>query len=443
MTCPIAVRVNLGRSTKFRPLAAALIGLAALCVAFGSPAGAQQNSEPLISQLVDPASPGALPLHSGSEVREFYRYREFAPAWTVEDQASEAISILRDSGTDGLDPAAFRLGTILADRKADSERKTAEFDVLLTDAMLSYIRQISGSRVNPAHLSRFIALPSPTVPAPEILEGSLAANTLESLPNKLAPPHAEYALLKRSLAHYREKGAKSARVAQIIANMERWRWLPRSFGDSYVEVNSADATLNLVKGNEIVFSTRLVTGRPSTPTPLFVTTINAVTVDPSWDIPGDIAIREILPKAQHHLGYLESHHIVGDRPGGALRQLPGGDNALGRFLLEMPNSFDAYLHDTPKKSLFQKSDRHFSHGCMRVENMEALVSLLLAQDSTGAVYDLHAVPDDGQTETLPLPRPIPVYVLYWTVVPDSNGSLAFHRDIYGWDSAVLAALNRH
>jgi murein L,D-transpeptidase YcbB/YkuD len=421
--------------------------LAALWVTLSWPAGAQQNPEQRISQLIDPARPGAVQLHSGSEVREFYRYREFAPAWTVETQASEAIVILRDAGSDGLDPAAFRLGSILADRKASTELKAAEFDVLLTDAMLSYIRQISGSRVIPAHVSKFIALPSPVVPAPEVLEGSLAANTLQSLPDKLAPPHPEYAFLKRGLAHYRGEGSKSARVAQIIANMERWRWLPRPFGDSYVEVNSADATLKLVKGNEIVFSTRLVTGRPSTPTPLLETTINAVTIDPSWDIPGDIAIREILPKAQRHPGYLESHHIVGDRPGGALRQMPGPGNPLGRFLLEMPNSFDAYLHDTPQKNLFGKSDRHLSHGCMRVENMAALVSRLLAEDGAGSVDagsvdDVQSVPDSGETQTLPLSRPVPVYVLYWTVVPRANGSLEFHRDVYGWDSAVLAALKR-
>ena len=347
MARPITVRTGPGRSAISRVLVASRVGLAALWVAFSAPAGAQQNSEALISQLTDPARSDALPLHSGSEVREFYRYREFAPAWTVESQASEAIVILRDSGSDGLDPAEFRLGTIVADRKADSELKAAEFDVLLTDAMLTYIRQISGARVNPSHVSHFIALPSSAAPAPEILEGSLAANTLGSLPHKLAPPHPEYALLKRALAHYREGDSKSARVAQIIANMERWRWLPRPFGDSYVEVNSADATLKVVKGNEIVFSTRLVTGRRSMPTPLFETTINAVTVNPWWDIPGDIAIREFLPKEGRHQGYFESHHIVGDRPGGALRQLPGAGNALGRFLIYFPNSFDAYLHDTP------------------------------------------------------------------------------------------------
>lgn len=422
-------------------LTAARLGLAACWVVFSGPAAAQENTEPLISQLIAPAPPGAVQLHSAADVREFYGYRQFAPAWTAENQASEAIEILRNSGSDGLDPAVFRLGTILADKNALSALKTAEFDVLLTDAMLTYIREMSGSRVDPARLSGFIALRSPTVPASEILEGSLAADTLQSLPDKLAPPHAEYALLKTGLAS-REKNPKSPQVAQIIANMERWRWLPKPFGDFYIEVNSADATVRLVKNDQTVFSARLVTGRPSTPTPLFETAINAVTINPSWDVPGDIAVRELLPKEERHPGYLAARHIVGDRPGGALRQLPGGGNALGKYLMEMPNRYDAYLHDTPEKNLFEKSDRHFSHGCMRVQNMAQLVSLLLADDDLGSIEAADPASDGGETQTVPLQQPVPVYVLYWTVVPASNGSLAFHRDTYGWDSAVLAALNQ-
>lgn len=417
------------------------LGLALLWVAFSSPGAAQQNPALPIDRLIAPAASGTLPLHSGSEVREFYENRQFAAAWTADEQADQAIQILRDSGSDGLDSAEFRLGTILADRKAHSELKAAEFDVLLTDAMLTYIREISGSRVDPTHLSGFIALPSPVVPAPEILEGSLAADTIQSLPDALAPPHAEYALLKKELARYRGKDAKSPRATQIIANMERWRWLPRPFGDFYIEVNSADATVNLVENDKIVFSARLVAGKRSTPTPLFETAIKAVTVNPFWDVPGDIAARELLPKEQRHPGYLEALHIgAGDRPDGALRQPPGGANPLGHFLMEMPNSYDAYLHDTPDKQLFEKSDRHLSHGCMRVDNMEALASLLLTEDGGTPVDEIQSAVDGGETETLPLPNPVPVYVLYWTVVPSSTGDLTFHRDVYGWDAAVLAAL---
>jgi murein L,D-transpeptidase YcbB/YkuD len=86
---------------------------------------------------------------------------------------------------------------------------------------------------------------------------------------------------------------------------------------------------------------------------------------------------------------------------------------------------------------------HLSHGCLRVENMEALASLLLTGDGDGSADEIQSALDSGETQTLPLSHPIPVYVLYWTVVPDSNGSPAFHRDVYGWDSAVLAALNHH
>jgi murein L,D-transpeptidase YcbB/YkuD len=406
-------------------------------------AAAEENSEAsLIAGLVDSAASGDLIVRDPSDVREFYQSRQFAPAWSAESDAAAAVSILRDSAGDGLAPATFGVGAILARRKSTSKAGPAEFDVLLTDAVLTYIREMKGLRVNPAHISHFIALPPNIVSAPEILAQSLAEETLQALPEKLAPPHQEYALLKISLARYRKKG-ESSRVSQIIANMERWRWLPRQFEDSYLEVNSADSTLKAVKGDEVVLASRLVTGKPSTPTPLFKTRITAVTINPSWDVPGDIAQRELLPKEDRHPGYLESHGIVADRPGGALRQLPGAHNALGKILFEMSNSFDVYLHDTPGAKLFDKSDRHLSHGCMRVEQMQALASYVLAGDVESSLGDVRSAIDNGETQTLTLTDPLPVYVLYWTAVPNVNGSVTFHRDVYGWDAALLAALRHH
>ena len=109
-------------------------------------------------------------------------------------------------------------------------------------------------------------------------------------------------------------------------------------------------------------------------------------------------------------------------------------------MLDMPNRFDSYLHDTPHKALFTRQDRHFSHGCMRVEQMEALASCLLHGDSEDGADDLREAIADGQTRRLSIPEAVPVYVLYWTTVPSENGALNRHRDIYGWDKKVLEAL---
>jgi murein L,D-transpeptidase YcbB/YkuD len=230
-----------------------------------------------------------------------------------------------------------------------------------------------------------------------------------------------------------------ARVEQIIANMERWRWVPRDLGPAYIAVNAADATLTVVDAGRVVLTSRIVAGKPATRTPVFAATVVAVTVNPSWHIPPPIARNEIWPRERAHPGYLASQHIVVE--GNALRQLPGEHNALGRVKLEMPNRFNAYLHDTPAKALFARGERHFSHGCMRVQEILPLASYALMRDPSADIDRINTAIAAGETLRISLDRPLPVYVLYWTVIAHEDGTLDFRRDIYGRDTRLLAALS--
>ena len=252
----------------------------------------------------------------------------------------------------------------------------------------------------------------------------------------------------------------AARVDQIIANMERWRWLPRTLGSRYIMVNSADATLMAVSDGNVVLNSHAIVGKRTTPTPMFSANAVAVTVNPFWNIPDPIARNEMLPKLRHNANYLASQHIeivdgaAGDPYGTGidwrstsrtnfhytLRQLPGADNALGYVKLEMPNRFNSYLHDTPSRSLFAKSDRHFSHGCMRVEQIRPLASFALTGDTAAGLEKLQNAIDSGETKQLPLDRPLPVYIVYWTAIASQDGTAGFRSDIYGRDARLLAAL---
>ena len=232
----------------------------------------------------------------------------------------------------------------------------------------------------------------------------------------------------------------SERIAQIVANMERWRWLPRAFGTDYIAVNAAAATLTAVADGRVVVVSRIVAGKSSTPTPLFAATVEAVTANPYWNIPASIVRNEILPRERAHPGYLASQHIERG-PDGQLRQIPGDFNALGRLKLEMPNRFNSYLHDTPAKSLFARADRHFSHGCMRVEQIRALASFALTRDAALGLLRLDAALASGQTVRIALDKPLPVYVLYWTVIAREDGTADFFPDVYGRDGRLLAALS--
>jgi murein L,D-transpeptidase YcbB/YkuD len=229
------------------------------------------------------------------------------------------------------------------------------------------------------------------------------------------------------------------RVDQIIANMERWRWFG-PFERLHVVINVPAAQLNVYRDGAVILRSNLVLGKPSTPTPMFRALVTAVTVNPPWDVPASIVRKEILPKLRRDPDYLEEQQMVW-LPEGGVRQLPGPENSLGSLKLEMPNPFDSYLHDTPERRLFARSARFFSHGCMRVEQIVPLASIVLTGSPTEATPALQNLVSEGATRQLEVSEEPPVYVLYWTALADEDGSTTFLPDIYGRDARLLAFLH--
>ena len=249
----------------------------------------------------------------------------------------------------------------------------------------------------------------------------------------------------------------SERAMEIVANMERWRWLPEQLEPVHVEVNAPDARLDLIVDGAAVLTSRVIVGRPRDRTPILRAQAISVTINPPWNIPGPIARREIWPKLRRHGTYLLAHDMVlVDGPAGdphglginwralktfpyRVRQLPGPKNALGQIKLELPNRFDVYLHDTPGKSAFNLDERHLSHGCVRVQQIVPLASYALSGDASAMVDKLNAAIADPTTQHLPLKKPLPIYLLYWTAFADADGAIAFRPDIYGRDERLITA----
>jgi murein L,D-transpeptidase YcbB/YkuD len=254
----------------------------------------------------------------------------------------------------------------------------------------------------------------------------------------------------------------SYRVAQIAANMERWRWLPR-FEDRYIAVNVPDQSLTYVHDGTAVLTSRVIVGQRTSPTPITRTEIVAVVANPPWNIPGDIAARDLLPHLVKSANYLASKHMVvtngppGDpygrtikwasvRPAEfpyAIRQLPGPATALGALMLDSPNDFDVYLHDTPNKKRFEASNREISNGCVRVQQILPLASLALTDDPESGMDRLNRVIKTHETQRLALDHTLPVYFLYWTAIPEAGGAVGFRPDRYGRDSRLIAALTKN
>lgn len=230
----------------------------------------------------------------------------------------------------------------------------------------------------------------------------------------------------------------ATRLARIEANLERWRWLPRPLPRDRLEIDTGGAVGALFRDGRRVRTFRVIVGAVRDPTPLFLSAINGVVLNPPWNVPDRIAREEILPKAALDPGYLERNGFV--QLDGRLQQAPGPRSALGLVKFDLVSPFGVFLHDTPGREAFGLRERHLSHGCMRVEHPLALADLLLAPQGRGGgrmMADLAT----GRTQRIALSRPIPLVVVHWTVRVDPDGQVGFLDDVYGWDARLARALS--
>ena len=233
----------------------------------------------------------------------------------------------------------------------------------------------------------------------------------------------------------------------IIANMERWRWLPHDLGADYVMVNVPDYTLKVVDDGNKAWSTRIVVGKPGRySTPLLTETMKFITVNPTWNVPPSIIRNEYLPALQQDPNALARIGLrIGRNADGSLRvfQPPGERNALGRIRFNFPNRFLVYQHDTPDKNLFEKSARAYSHGCMRVQNPDRYAEVLLNVSQPEERYSAERIRSLYGTgeRTINFKNPIPVYVTYQTAFVDESGQLQTRADIYGMDKEITSILD--
>lgn len=231
----------------------------------------------------------------------------------------------------------------------------------------------------------------------------------------------------------------TARVRQIMANMERWRWLPQQLPRDRIQVNIAAAVLTVFDGDQPVMSMRAVTGRPGDETPMLSSTIHSVVINPPWNVPTSIATKELWPKEKKSPGYFRRNGfkvIDGTR----LQQQAGDQSALGRYKFDFDNAFSVYLHDTPSRAKFASFSRLASHGCVRLEKPADLAQLLLQGDPAWTPEGIAAAVDKGTTVRARLTKPVSVYLLYWTAFASGNGQMNFRDDPYGWDATLAAKI---
>jgi L,D-transpeptidase YcbB len=234
-------------------------------------------------------------------------------------------------------------------------------------------------------------------------------------------------------------------VDLILANMERWRWMPHDLGKTYVLVNLTEYMVYVTHNGRPVWSTRIVDGKPETPTPIMSVDMKSITINPTWNIPDTIAAKEYVPMMRQDPTILERMGLtVTYNQNGTIHisQPPGPQNALGQLRFNLPNKFLVYQHDSNEKYLFSKPVRDTSHGCMRIENpvKYAEVLLSIARPREGYTEDRIRGLFGNQEREIGLPTYIPVHVTYQTAFVDKDGRLQTRDDIYGRDRALLAIL---
>jgi L,D-transpeptidase YcbB len=232
----------------------------------------------------------------------------------------------------------------------------------------------------------------------------------------------------------------------IVANLERWRWMPHDLGNTYVIVNLPDYTLRVIREGKQVWMTKIVAGKPATPTPIMSAQMKSITVNPTWNVPDSIAANEYLPLLQQdptilqRMGLRVSYNADGSIH---LSQPPGEQNALGQIRFNFPNKFLVYQHDSNQKYLFANNKRADSHGCMRVQDPVKYAEVLLSIVRPGEGYTQDRIRRmfGAYEADIQFPSVIPVHLTYQTAFVDDQGKLEFREDIYGRDRALLAILN--
>ena len=250
------------------------------------------------------------------------------------------------------------------------------------------------------------------------------------------------------------------RIRQVELNLERWRWMPDGFGSRYILVNIPSFKMKVFEDDKRVIESNVVVGRQERQTPAFTANMAYVVLSPKWNVPRSIAVKDKLPQLKRSPYALARQGIrvfnsAGQeiKPGAVnwravsannfnyqLRQDAGPRNALGGIKFMFPNPYNVYLHDTPSRNLFSRSQRTFSSGCIRISNPVELAEYLLKFDPKWNRDAIKTASTSGKQRVVNLPRTMPVYLVYWTAWVDEEGLVNFRDDIYQRDKPMTRAL---
>lgn len=368
---------------------------------------------------------GTAPAETASPPESAPAVQQVEGRWSTENVRT-LLRLVAESAQEGLDPTSY--GTEALSAALASGQTGATLDVLATATALRLAHDYADGRIdNKEALDWHIRSDTDPNRLATDLNGALDSGRLAPWLRGLLPDNEQYRALKAAYAETSDLATRD----QLRANLERWRWMPRDLGDRYIYVNVPSYRLSVMNGGIEEASYNVVVGSPKTPTPQLALHAQSVVANPSWTVPQSI----IKAGGVRGKGFTWKR-----RPDGSVsvQQAPGPTNALGRIKIDMPNAHAIYLHDTPNRSVFNREDRALSHGCVRVQNIEELAALLQGGDGLD-----EALADPRRTVRLQMEKSVPVYLVYFTLQANPDGTLISLGDPYQRDRAVLDKLGRN
>lgn len=388
----------------------------------------------------------------------FDRFGTPAPPQTAQDRAERERA--RDALSERLEPEYRTSAPYVSRTTIEATRQAIDRYRGLAD-MRDWVRMPAGVTLRPGDTGDYVAL----VKRKLVITGDMrreSAGGFEfdaALQEGLGRFQMRHGLRVTGFVDSSTREALSVspgeRFKQLLVNLDRIDGLMRiNEADRYVLVNVPAYTLQAVSGGRLELDSRVVVGKPARETPEVSARILELNFYPYWRVPDSIARKDLIPKIRKEPNYFADEHFSVLRAWGAepldksridwsssdvtsykFRQDPGPWNALGLVRINMPNSHDVYLHDTPLKRLFSQSSRAFSSGCVRVQGVFDLADWLIQAQSGWDPSRVKELVQNGQPETIKLKKPVPVHFVYITAWANENGTINFRPDIYGRDGA--------
>ena len=489
---------------------------------------------------------GASKLSDSGAINAFYELRDHKPFWTGSRNNTEktrgVLTLLQDAWTHGLNPAEYHVDEI-SDLLSAEDIDSTRLELLMTDAVARYGRDMTGMRVNAAAANEYAKFWRQPLAFADVLTRLSASENAKNTLEDLAPQNAFYDRLREELvrmnrerASYddvlpikltgktfypgdhsagvvslrkrlgvehdsdmgpenfyddrtasalmkfqRENGldadgvigpktlellnrSNRDQMEQVIANLERLRWMDEQKPDRYIMVNIPSQRLWAVDNGNVVHEMDVIVGKPERQTKAFKAEVQGIRFNPKWNVPMGIKMKDFLPKLQQDSSYLAQKGIEIYEGSGSSRrtvdpasvdwsamsrgemsrlsmvQRQGANNALGRIRVLMPNDFDIYLHDTNTPEYFEKTQRTLSSGCVRLSHPEDIARFVLSRNEGWSDEKMEAMIERGATSEVAAAAPFPVYIVYQTMWLDGDGRLVYGADVYKQDRRLIKVL---